>query len=87
MLRGARSIYLDPDFRPRPKTDCYCCICQRDIRGSYRKAYVVASGFAAIHPDDLAIYSPGHPDDEHGWMPIGPDCAARLGLQWTVANT
>ena len=66
-----------------PKTDCYCAICQKDIRPgtSPRFVHLVKGGFKVLHPDDEKLYAPDAGD--LGGFPIGPDCARKLGLEWS----
>lgn len=82
-IDGMRVRYIDPDFRPNPKTAHYCCACQRDLKPDqpHRMVMTEEPGFGAIHPDDhgagrargLQLY------------PMGMDCARKLGIDWTVA--
>lgn len=79
-----RWTYLDSDSRRRPKTDLYCCVCQKDIKNKtgYRMVHIIEGGGKVLHPEDEKRY------DDHkadvGWHPIGPDCARKLGLQWSL---
>lgn len=78
-----RTKYTDPDFRRNPKTALFCYQCQKDLKpeSEYRLVYVV-DGMSALHPDDIAAHVKGKND--LGLLPIGPDCARRLGLEWSV---
>src|SRR5690349_616698 len=84
-----RARYLDPDFRRDPRTNHYCCACQKDLKQGrpYRRAMVAYSGFYVIHPDQWAEAPSAPPYCGHAAeaeiRPIGLDCAARLGLDWT----
>jgi hypothetical protein len=83
-LNDFKTKYMDPDFRPVPKTKRFCCVCSRDIKSSSpaRTVFVVNGGMEALHPSEWAKY-PGHKDDT-GKKPIGADCARKLGLEWSV---
>lgn len=83
-----KTKYLDPDYRKTPKTDFFCCACQRDLNPSRpcRQVYLVGNGLDVLHPSEWATYDPatdstGH--DLRGKYPIGNDCARKLGLEWT----
>lgn len=78
-----RVKYTDPDFRRRPKTALFCYQCQKDLdpASAHRLVYVV-DGMNALHPGDAAGRVKG-PNDL-GWLPIGSDCAKRLGLEWSA---
>ena len=77
-----RTVFLEPDFRREPKTDCFCCVCQKDIKGEPRFfARIVHAGASAVHPDDWILVPEGHPDD-YGVHPVGNDCARRVGREW-----
>ena len=76
-----RTKYLDPDFRPKPKTRRFCCVCYRDLRQDRPTRYVltIEDGMSAVHPDD-------HDEGVSAgavFLPIGNDCAARIGTEWT----
>lgn len=77
-----RVHYTDPDFRRRPKTRLFCYQCQKDLKpdSAYRMIFIVES-MSALHPDDVAGHVMGK--DDLGWLPIGSDCARRLGLEWS----
>jgi hypothetical protein len=78
-----RTKWMDPDFRPRPKTDHFCVICQRDLKPGqpHRIVRFNLNHFEAIHPDDW----PAAPEADEA--PIGNDCARRLGLEWSRPST
>lgn len=75
-----RTIYLDPDFRPKPKTPHFCCVCYKDMRPDQHPRYVMTinGGMEAVHPEDYANVP------EAVRMLIGSDCARRIGLEWSV---
>ncbi len=79
-----RTKYLDTDFRRRPKTDLFCYVCQKDIKpdSKYRMIHVIDGGPNVLHPGSEADYVSDA--GEMGSHPIGPDCAKRLGLEWSV---
>lgn len=80
-----RTKYTDPDFRRTPKTKLFCYQCQKDLdpASKYRNVFIVES-MSALHPDEVPGYVMGK--DDAGWLPIGPDCARRLGLEWSKAR-
>lgn len=88
-----RTQFIDPDYRRDPKTNLFCCRCQKDIKpgSKYRFVHLVHDGVSALHPGDYDAYAeaskvqPGgqFKDDRGGW-PIGIDCAKQLGLEWSV---
>lgn len=67
----------------QPKTERYCCICQRDIKpgAKAREVHLVDGGMWALHPDDEALYT----DDggDLGMHLLGLDCAKKLGSDWS----
>ena len=83
MENELRTKYTDPDFRRNPKTWLFCYQCQKDLNPAspYRMVYIV-DGMSALHPADVASYTKGKND--LGWLPIGSDCARKLGLEWSV---
>lgn len=78
---GPRTKFIDPDFRREPKTQLWCCRCQKDIRGAYRVVHLVNGGAFALHPGDEGKYAADSGD--LGAHPIGPDCARKIGIEWT----
>lgn len=81
-----RTIFLDPDFRPVPKTDRFCCVCYKDLRTPPKYwARLLDPGTEAVLPADYHLV----PEDQDlGSHPVGNDCAKRIGLEWfsTVAG-
>lgn len=79
-----RSTFLDFDARREPKTELYCCKCQKDIKNksSYRMVHIIEGGSQVLHPEDEHLYN--DPPADLLWHPIGPDCARKLGLEWSV---
>lgn len=81
-----RVKFLDGDYRRDPKTDHFCCMCQKDITGPHRMVHLVEGGDHVLHPEDEELFA----DDKEAqagdlyWHPIGPSCAKRLGLEWSV---
>ena len=80
-----RSKFLDPDYRLDPKTDLFCCRCQKDIKpgSKYNYVFLVREGWNVLHPDSKAIA-----DDEPiiGLRPIGSICSKILGMEWVWKN-
>lgn len=79
-----REKYLDINTRREPHTDHFCVACQKDMDPAkpYRSVHVVGGGAFVLHPADEGKYVPDNGD--MGWFPIGPDCARKLGLEWTT---
>ena len=78
-----RMKFTDPDFRRDPKTDQWCAICQKDIKGDPKFYIHLIDGCMALHPDDEDKWNDdGSDGEDYGIKPIGPDCAKRLGLEW-----
>lgn len=77
--------FLDYDARHRPKTSLHCVRCQKDIRGSYRMVHVIWGGSHVLHPSYEPSYVPDAGD--MGLHPIGPDCARKLGSEWSVKES
>lgn len=91
----ARAKWTDPDYRRDPKTDRYCCICQRDLAPGkpFRLVHWLGCGWV-LHPDDeaplaagaLMVDDTGTPfsrQEDFGEQKIGMECARRLGLEWS----
>ena len=80
-----RTAFLDPDHHAShsAKTNVWCCRCGKDIRGKYRMVHLIGGGMTVLHPADEAIYVADGGDC--GGYPIGPDCARKLGLEWSHA--
>jgi hypothetical protein len=76
-----RTKYLDPDFRRTPKTNRWCCVCQRDLDPSKpnRLVLTINDGTDAVYPADSTLATNGV------LMEIGSDCAKRFGLEWTIS--
>lgn len=83
-MKNYRTKFLDFDARRDPKTDHWCCRCQKDIKPgqAHRMVHLVDGGAFVLHPDDEAIYTPDAGDC--GGHPIGSDCARKLGLEWST---
>lgn len=73
--------HLDPDYRRQPKTQHFCCLCQRDIKTPPAETdyvHYVDGGSAILAVEDEARFSElQHPGDMYSF-PIGPDCARKL---------
>lgn len=78
-----RTTFIDPDFRRDPKTETYCCRCQKDINGAYSWVYLRADGATAVHPADVDA---GRLPDDIGWCRIGPECVRKVGAEWVRAR-
>jgi hypothetical protein len=78
-----RKKQLDGDFRKDPKTDLFCCRCQKDIKpNSGRKwVHLIDGGASILHPDDEKLYTPDGGD--LGLYPIGMECARIIGKEWS----
>lgn len=86
-----RSKWMDPDFRRDPKTNCYCEMCQRDLKEGQPHRHIMfeLDRYEAIHSEDweaaeayiLATRKTVQPAVIKGL--IGMDCAKRLGFEWT----
>lgn len=80
--------HLDPDYRRNPKTNHFCCLCQRDIPKPLDQiafVHYVHGGDAILAVADEARYEaysssqPGGQDaGEMGIFAIGPECAKKL---------
>ncbi|NTF18081.1 hypothetical protein G6L37_06660 [Agrobacterium rubi] len=80
-----RLNFIDYDARPQPKTDRFCCKCQRDLKVGQTHRYVyVVDGMCAVHPEDIAARE--KQADDYGWLLVGLDCAKKIGLEWTLAE-
>lgn len=65
---------LDPDFRRQPKTDHFCCVCQRDIKGAAAGwLHFVGGGMQEI-TDSQNFDAAG----DMGCFPVGPECARKV---------
>lgn len=81
-----RTLASDPDFRHQPKTESHCWYCQRDFkRGVDVRETFVVNGALLLHPNDVEHHAADY-SDVAGWLPIGSDCAARIGLEWSRAR-
>lgn len=91
----ARAKWTDPDYRRDPKTDRYCCICQRDLAPgqSHRRVHWLGCGWV-LHPNDEAAFATGAllvdsdgatfgAQEDFGEQKIGMDCARRIGMEWS----
>lgn len=81
----ARSKFVDYDARPQPKTDRWCCRCQKDLEIGQPHRHVYLDGqMCAIHPEDLQ--DRGADSEDYGWHLLGLDCAKTLGLEWSTGE-
>jgi hypothetical protein len=82
-VSAPRTKFLDYDARHTPKTDFSCVMCQRDLDsrdGKVRWVHLVDDVFV-LHPADEELYTPDAHD--RGTFPIGPECAKKIGVEWT----
>ena len=81
-METLRTKFIDFDARHDPKTDFFCCACQKDMDPSKPcfAVHMVDGGYYALHPADEAKYTSD--GGEMGCWPIGNDCAKKLGLEW-----
>jgi hypothetical protein len=72
-----RKHWLDPDFRPTPKTERYCCVCYRDLSaGSGQTVRIDAeSGMWVIHPEDASAQNSVE-------ALVGADCAKKIPTEF-----
>lgn len=71
-----RSVFLDFDSRPEPKTDRYCVKCQRDIKHGRPARVVRVRDARVLHPSDSG-------GEGEAYL-VGMDCAVKIGLEWSV---
>lgn len=78
-----RSSFIDADFRPKNRPGVQCYRCGRVIKenSSFRVVHVVESQLA-VHPEDEHLA----PDNDD-WLPLGMDCARRIGFEFTHPST
>lgn len=84
-----RSKWVDPDFRRDPKTDLYCFVCQKDLKKGFRYlGHAIMGATEVVHPDDRQIADRELPSEDNlGLLPVGSDCAKRVGLEWFIEAT
>lgn len=87
-MEGFRFQSTDPDFRRTPKTKLFCALCQRDIKpGAEKYAFIFDMSMTVMHPVDVQAAQAEMPADSlYGWLPVGPECAKKLGAGWTLNN-
>ncbi len=80
---------LLPPHRGRDKrvtTDNPCVVCAKEVDpATARYVHLIDGGGVILHPGDEHLYVPDGGDV--GGHPIGPDCAKRLGHEWSVPPT
>lgn len=72
---------LDPDYRRNPKTQHFCCLCQKDIKSAPSDtgyARYVDNGNAILSVQDISRFSSLQDFGEMHSFPIGPECAKKL---------
>ena len=74
-----RLHFLDPDFRPDPKTKFHCCVCQKDITSTNHNTFVYLTDdwSSAVHPSD--------PHSGELW-PVGSKCAKKIPSEFIVLS-
>lgn len=79
-----RTKHIDADFRHNSRTELYCLNCQRDInpRTKYREVFYI-DGTLILHPDDVGRKAELLQGGTLDWVPVGPDCAKAIGLEWS----
>lgn len=69
--------------RPAFTGDHPCIVCDKEVNPrTARYVHVINGGQVVLHPNDERLYVPDGGD--MGGHPIGPDCARRLGLEWST---
>ncbi len=72
-----RTVFLDYDARPQPKTKRWCSKCQRDIKPTS------AARVIRLRVDDMHILHPDDAGDQGEMALLGMDCAQLVGLEWS----
>lgn len=80
--------HFDPDYRRRPQTNHFCCLCQRDIGAPVDQTphlHYIDGGNCILAQADEERYqamSEAQPGRQHagemGCFPVGPDCAKKV---------
>lgn len=88
---------LDPDYRRQPKTDHFCCLCQRDIKTPKEKTGTVhyvdgGNSILSLADEDryqaMSTAQPGGQEPgEMGCFPIGSECARKLPKGFVLHRT
>lgn len=83
MLKLLNAFDCDPDFRRDPKTQLFCWRCQKDLKPDQAKRWIhlVDGGNQILHPDSEGDYRSDEADC--GFLPVGMDCARKIGIEWT----
>lgn len=62
---------LDPNFRRRPKTDRFCCVCYKDLKGKSKNVRLGLDGFCYL-------VLPTEANDSNSKLAeVGNDCAKK----------
>lgn len=93
-MKPIRTKYIDPDFRRQPKTNLYCVVCQRDINpnSKWRQIMYELDKYEAVHVDDWLVAEADIKSrrashlDAVVFDTIGPDCAKKIGLEFSKPN-
>ena len=84
-MTDARTKFVDYDARREPKTDRWCCRCQKALKAEQPCRFVYLNDqMEAVHPEDLPAR--GAVASDYGWNLLGLDCAKKVGLQWSCEN-
>jgi hypothetical protein len=93
----ARVRWIDPDFRRQSTAARICCVCGRALRPKVGRLVRLLDGHHVLHPDDRVSFKLGDKtrrdqdgcevefERDDGEQLIGPDCAEKLGLEWSWA--
>lgn len=68
--------HLDPDFRSTPKTDCFCCVCSRDLKTVAGEVYLGDGSFDAIDSTE--------PDFDGFKGQVGPECIKKIPAELRI---
>ena len=72
-----RTHYTNPDFRRDPKTNRFCCVCQRDIKGKPAGfVYLAGGGMDVYHLEDAP-----HQEDALRWE-VGSECLKKIPAEF-----
>lgn len=82
---GPRTTQLGADNRRDPKTNHYCVRCHKELKigQPFREVHLIDDGPTVLHPEDESLYV--RDGGDMGLWPIGPDCAKKVGIEFTSA--
>jgi len=92
-----RSTVVDPDYRRQPKTNCYCAMCQRDIKSGSPELWIVheldtwtvviaKNDIAAAVSDIRPRRSAHHYFDVVQFERVGSECARKIGKDFVMTK-